>query len=108
MRARRFTVLARLMVVVTAVAGTTLASAGAAQAWPSGCTVNFSLDGGNSYCSGGTGKHRLSIQCQGPVARIYWVTGPWAAPGHYSYAFCDNIWPIDALTGRYTLEMTAK
>jgi hypothetical protein len=107
MRTRKFAVLARMMVILTAVAGTTLVGASAAQAWPSGCASYLDLDAGYSYCSGGTGKHRISIQCQGPVARIYWATGPWATSGHYSWAFCDHPWPIDTTTGRYSLTRTA-
>jgi hypothetical protein len=106
MRTRKFAVLARMMVIMTAVAGTTLVGASAAQAWPSGCKSSLELDAGYSYCSGGTGMHRISIECQGPPFRVYWRTGPWMPPGSYSWAFCDYPWPIDTTTGLYSLGRT--
>ncbi|WP_405374092.1 MULTISPECIES: hypothetical protein [unclassified Microbacterium] len=48
-----------------------------------------SAQGKVSYCSGGTGYHRIALFCRetknGPT---YWVYGPWAKPGDYSIAGC--------------------
>jgi hypothetical protein len=101
MRTSRRRILIRSLVLATVAAGATVVGATPAQAFPSGCTTSIQPDAGYSFCSGGRGRHQIAIQCQGPIAQIYWVGGYWAEPGHYSWAFCNRIWPIDATTGRY-------
>jgi hypothetical protein len=95
--------LAKIMIFVTVVAGTTLVGATGAQAYPSGCSSSVFLDGGYSRCTGGTGWHKIEIECEGFPFRVYWRSGPWDATPGYSYAWCDNIWPIATTTGRYRL-----
>lgn len=103
MRTRKFTMLARMMVIVTAVTGTTLINASAAQAWPTGCSAGVDIVGGWSYCSGGTGMHRIDVECQGFPFRIYWRSSGWMPVGRYAHAYCDDFWPFQTTTGYYAL-----
>jgi len=85
--------IAALFLACGLVAGVSIVTAPAASALPNGCKfLNHkvpNMQGKVSYCSGGTGYHRIALFCRetkgGPT---YWVYGPWAKPGDYSIAAC--------------------
>ena len=86
--------LTAFVLAFAAATGVSIAAAPAASALPNGCQfLNHqvpNMEGKVSYCSGGTGYHRIALYCReyysgGPT---YWVYGPWARPGEYSIAGC--------------------
>ncbi|MFE0748373.1 hypothetical protein [Gordonia sp. NPDC058843] len=70
------------------VAGASLStiSAPAASAEPTGCVAGAAFVVAASYCSGGTGEHRVHASCLDStlVATFTNARGPWRAPGQLS------------------------
>ncbi|ANY22502.1 hypothetical protein [Gordonia terrae] len=70
------------------VAGAALStvSAPSASAEPTGCVAGSAFVVAASYCSGGTGEHRVEAACVVPslYATLFTAPGPWTAPGQLS------------------------
>ncbi|GII82226.1 hypothetical protein Ssi03_02160 [Sphaerisporangium siamense] len=89
MNARRFA--ATAFATVLATTGLVAATASGANAAPTGCT--YTLDpipgehGASSYCSGGTGEHRIFVMEKHFLAEagLIPVWGPWVPAGQTSY-----------------------
>ena len=70
------------------VAGATFSTVAApsASAEPTGCVAGAAVVVAASYCSGGTGEHRVQAACLDStmVATLTNANGPWRAPGQLS------------------------
>lgn len=71
-----------------------IATPTAAQAIPSGCSVQTNGVYATSYCSSGTGQHRAVAYCAGWNTSNQWVPytayGAWVGAGRYSTANCSR------------------
>lgn len=94
----RGTMMRRLLacaaLTATAASGLLLAGAGAAQAWPQGCSTQAFSWYGQAYCTTGTGAFRVKVTCLTVFGSTQTHYGPWAAPGRdvsqASCAFSDD------------------
>ena len=82
-------ILARTLVAGTlCVGGVALATMAAApaSAEPTGCVAGSAIVVSASYCSGGTGEHRVEAGCIVPAlyATTFEAYGPWRSPGQLS------------------------
>ncbi|MFC9978826.1 hypothetical protein [Gordonia sp. NPDC127522] len=61
-------------------------SAAPASAEPTGCVAGSAIVVSASYCSGGTGEHRVEAGCIVPslAATTFGAYGPWRSPGQLS------------------------
>ena len=70
------------------VGGATFATIAApsASAEPTGCVAGSAIVVSASYCSGGTGEHRVEAGCIVPAlyATTFEAYGPWRSPGQLS------------------------
>ncbi|QIK49137.1 hypothetical protein P9A14_05450 [Gordonia hongkongensis] len=70
------------------VAGATFSTVAvpSASAEPTGCVAGAAVVAAASYCSGGTGEHRVQAACLDStmVATLTNANGPWRAPGQLS------------------------
>ncbi|WP_035718051.1 MULTISPECIES: hypothetical protein [Gordonia] len=94
--------------VCAAGAALTTLTAPPASAEPTGCVAGAAVVVAASYCSGGTGEHRVQSACLDStlVATFTTANGPWRAPGQLSVVTIgaptnvgDCILPILAITG---------
>ncbi|WP_435174373.1 hypothetical protein [Gordonia hongkongensis] len=84
----------RIVVARTVIAGVlgvggaalSAVSAASASAEPTGCVAGSAIVVSASYCSGGTGEHRVRAACLDStlVATLTSAHGPWRAPGQLS------------------------
>lgn len=85
------------LLIATAASLSGFALSSPAEALPTGCTAKYypSANWGSSYCSGGTGQHRVRLSCwwNGSFAYRY---GAWENPGSYSVASCLGV--VGAIT----------
>lgn len=84
----------RIMVVAAAsaalFAGSSLVAAAPAMAYPQNCSATtFVGSYGRSYCTHGSGSHRVAVRCARPGSQLYTVYGPWVGTGHTSTAYCN-------------------
>ncbi|WP_307848041.1 hypothetical protein [Gordonia sp. SCSIO 19800] len=85
----RAVILARTLVAgALCVGGAALATVAAApaSAEPTGCVAGSAIVVSASYCSGGTGEHRVEAGCIVPAlyATTFEAYGPWKTPGQLS------------------------
>jgi hypothetical protein len=82
--------LAYVALTATATGALLLAGAGGAQANPQGCSTVQWSNGGQAYCTTGTGAFRVKVTCQPSSGNAYARYGPWATPGlDVSIAGCN-------------------
>lgn len=89
--------LASAALTATATSALLLVGAGGAQAYPQGCSTVTWSNGGQAYCTIGTGAFRVKVTCRGSNGVVYVRYGPWATPGRdVSIAGCDpDDWAIN-------------
>ncbi|MGY0233749.1 hypothetical protein [Longispora urticae] len=87
MTTRRWTSAVALSAALTA--GLLAGTGGSASATPSGCSYTLDLANrtASSYCSGGTGQHRIWVLEKHFLAEVGYIPvwGPWVAPGEVSF-----------------------
>ncbi|MDT0221109.1 MULTISPECIES: hypothetical protein [Gordonia] len=85
----RAVILARTLVAGALCVGSaalSAVSASSASAEPTGCVAGSAIVVSASYCSGGTGEHRVEAGCIVPAlyATTFEAYGPWRSPGQLS------------------------
>lgn len=85
----------RLAFVVAISASAILVGPSPAHAQPTHCVQADYYYFGQSFCAGGTGEHRVSVECYG--SPNYWVSTPWAPVGVAKRAYCKS---GDTTTGK--------
>ena len=70
--------------------GLSLVAAAPAFAYPQGCSAYTYVGSyGRSYCSHGSGSHRVAVSCARPGQQNYTAYGPWVGTGRTSTAYCN-------------------
>jgi len=72
--------LACVALTATVTSALLLAGAGGAQAYPQGCSTQYWSNGGQAFCTAGTGAFRVKVTCQPSFGNLYASYGPWARP----------------------------
>jgi hypothetical protein len=80
----------RLGLIAVSAAAALFVAATPASAVPTGCVSGaLTPNGAFSYCSGGTGWHRISVLCRVNPYYTYWWGGPVVGPGQISTVYCN-------------------
>jgi hypothetical protein len=78
----------RIGVTTVLVAMASLGTITAADASPSGCSLQKSDQGVTAHCTSGSGQFRAYTRCRVSLAPDYDRYGPWVNAGDYSSVYC--------------------